>query len=195
MVDNQSTFAVVPTDIQDPVQLKIFLSKLLEKINLSFGNIGDERFALNNDIINSLNTIASDIDYINVLIRTNINSISGIQAEDLTFSKIDGSRKFTGIVSYNSSKTFTAGSNELVDVIYTENTYEPKFSKNTAFNLNFGTASGTVTEGGTTTNNPQQAAIAKLTQTISSPPTQAEVQAIQDKVNSIISALGNANII
>ncbi len=191
----KSTFSQVPINLQDQETLRRFLSSIVEQINIAFGNIGDSKFVDNNYVVSEVSTINGRLNYIDIKINTNSNSITSIQAEDLTFSKLDGSRPFTNIVSYNNAKTFTSGSNELVDVTYAENTYEPKFSKNSAFNKNFGSSSGTVTEGGTTTNNPQQAAIAQLTQTISSPPTQAEVQAIQDKVNSILTALGNANII
>ncbi len=45
------------------------------------------------------------------------------------------------------------------------------------------------------TANPIQAAIADLDQTISATPTQAEIQAISDKVNSILAALRSAKII
>ena len=45
------------------------------------------------------------------------------------------------------------------------------------------------------TANPMQAAIANLDQTISATPTKAEVQAISDKVNSILAALRSAKII
>ena len=74
--------------------------------------------------------------------------------------------------------------------------YEPIIPiKNSAFNKNFGTTADTVTEGGTTTNNPKQADIANLGLTISDPPTQAQVQAVANKVDSILVALRNANII
>ena len=49
--------------------------------------------------------------------------------------------------------------------------------------------------GGTLTANPIQAAIADLDQTISATPTQAEIQAISDKVDSILAALRSAKII
>ena len=45
------------------------------------------------------------------------------------------------------------------------------------------------------TANPMQAAIADLDQTISATPTQAEIQAISDKVDSILAALRSAKII
>ena len=79
---------------------------------------------------------------------------------------------------------------------YLSTNYEPIIgTKGTAFNKDFGNTTGTVTEGGTTTNNPKQPAIAPLAQTISNTPTQAEVQAISDKVDNILTALTNANII
>ncbi len=45
------------------------------------------------------------------------------------------------------------------------------------------------------TYNPAQTDPGDLTQIVSDPPTQAEVQAIQDKVNQILSILRNSNII
>ena len=45
------------------------------------------------------------------------------------------------------------------------------------------------------TANPIQTAIADLGQTISATPTQAEIQAISDKVDSILAALRSAKII
>ena len=45
------------------------------------------------------------------------------------------------------------------------------------------------------TSNPKQPAIADLGLTISNPPTQAEVQAVSDKVDALLEALRNAEII
>jgi len=45
------------------------------------------------------------------------------------------------------------------------------------------------------TSNPKQVAIASLSLTVTNPPTQAEVQAIADKVDTILAALRSANII
>ena len=49
--------------------------------------------------------------------------------------------------------------------------------------------------GGTLTANPIQEAITDLEQTISATPTRAEIQAISDKVDSILAALRSAKII
>jgi len=185
MADNQATFIQLPMDIEDPEQLKRFLSKLLEQLNIAFGNIGVSAFADLNTTNNSINSINSNIGSIELKITTNSNSINTNSSNITTNSNSITTN--SNNISVNSSKITTIN-NELPN-------YEPKFTKNTAFNKNFGTTSGTVTEGGTTTNNPIQSSIAKLTQAISSPPTQVEVQTIQDKVNSIITALTGANII
>ena len=181
MADRQSTFIQLPLDVSDPIQLRRFLDKLVQQLDISFGNRGDSPFVSANHFLSGIGTIQ--------------DLIGALEKEALTYSKIDGSRDYTAIVKYSSDRVFSTGSNQLVDVKYTEDTYEPKFSKNTSFNKDFGTTSGTVTEGGTTTNNPEQASISDLTQVISNPPTQAEVQAIQDKVNSVLSSLRLANII
>ena len=181
MAGNKSTFIQLPQDVSEPLQLRRFLDKLVQQLDVAFGNRGDNSFVTNDGFLRRVNTIQE--------------LIAALQEEAKTYSKTDGSRPYTNKVSYDSDKTFVSGSNELVSVKYTEDTYEPKFDKLTAFNKDFGTTSGTVTEGGTTTNNPEQSAISDLNQTISDPPTQAEVQAISDKVDDILSALRNANII
>jgi len=274
MVDKQSTFMALPQDITDPMQLRRFLDKLIQQVDISYGNRGNNAFVVPADVADRLKyletTIAKlaeksdnfsmidgsrnytkivsyggdvyftpnsyqipDIKFVESKYQPLQVSIVDLTKEGLTYSTLDGSRQYTGIVgynavmdftsgsneivsvkyiedtyskldgssdytgivSYNAAETFTSGSNQIVSVKYTEDTYEPKFTKNTAFNKDFGTASGTVTEGGTTTDNPIQDAIANLTQTISDPPTQAEVKAIQDKVNDILGALRSADII
>ena len=176
-----STFIQVPQNIEEPQQMRRFLDKLVQQLDVAFGNRGDEAFVTTNGFLARVNTVAE--------------LISAIQDELLDYSKTDGTREFTAKVSYNSPKSFVSGSNELVDVNYVETNYEPKITKNTAFNKDFGIIPGTVTEGGTTTNNPTQGALPDLNQTISNPPTQAEVQAISNKVDSILNALRASNII
>lgn len=176
-----SSFIQLPSNVDDSIQLRRFLDKLVQQLDIAFGNRGDNAFVTQDGFIKSSNSIQELINAIN--------------KELLAYSKLDGSRDYTNKVSYNSSKSFTSGSNEIVDVSYVESYSEPKFSKNTAFNKDFGTTSGTVTEGGTTTNNPIQPSISSLNQTISNPPTQSEVQSISDKVDTILTALQSSNII
>lgn len=196
------SFIQLPSNVDDSIQLRRFLDKLVQQLDIAFGNRGDDAFVTQNSFISGVNSIQELVNAIN--------------KELLTYSKLDGSRDYTGKVSYDSTKSFTSGSNEIVDVAYVEGYSEPIFTKNTAFNKdfgttsgtvkegftentafnkNFGTTSGTVTEGGTTTNNPKQASISPLNQTISNPPTQTEVQAISDKVDAILTALQSSNII
>jgi hypothetical protein len=175
-----SSFIQLPQDVSDPQQLRRFLDKLILQIDIAFGNRGNIAFATTSEIASDINSIQETLDY--------------IISEEKKFIRIDGSIDFTNIVKYSSDLTFT-DDKSLIAKKYADDKFELQFSKNTAFNKNFGTVAGTVTEGGTTTNNPQQSAISNLNQTISDPPTQAEVQAISDKIDIILSALRNANII
>ena len=179
MVGNKSTFIQLPQDIKDPLQLRRFLDKLVQQLDIAFGNRGTSPFVTTDGFLRGVNTLQE--------------LISAIQEEAKLYSKTDGSRAFTGVVSYDEDKQLVG--NNLVDVHYVEGYAEPKFAKRTAFNKDFGSSTGTVTEGGTTTNNPIQPIISDLNQTISDPPTQAEVQAISDKVDAILDALRNANIL
>ena len=178
-----STFIQLPADVSDAVTLRRFLEKLVLQLDIAFGNRGDADFASGSEVDNMITNISSMQELIDA-----INELA------LDYSLIDGSRDYTGIVSYDSDKTFT-DDKELIAKKYADDTFEPTFSKNTAFNKNFGATTGTVTEGGTTTNNVEQAAEADLNQTISDPPTQAEVQAISDKVDSILAKLRASDII
>ena len=187
-----NTFISIPPNISDPVSLKRFLGLLVEKLDIAFGNRGTSPFA-NTDVI------SSEIKTINDL-------IVAINEAVLLYCKLDGSTDFTGIVSYDTNKVFTADTN-LIDKKYVDtkattltnyvnDNFEPIIeTKGTAFNVDFGTTTGTVTEGGTTTNNPLQDPISSLNQTISSTYTQSEVQAISSKVDAILATLRLANII
>jgi len=182
MANNQNTFIQLPMDVTNPVELRRFLDKLVQQVDVAFGHRGSSGFATETSINKGITSIQELIKAINI--------------ELLTYSKLDGSRNYDGIVSYSTTNSFASGSNELVDVNYVESNYEPILStKGTAFNKDFGTSAGTVTEGGTTTYNPKQSSISSLNQIISNPPTQAEVQAISNKVDKILSTLQLSNII
>jgi len=175
-----SSFIQLPQNVSDPKQLRRFLDKLVLQLDIAFGNRGSSKFTTSKEVNSDIQSIQETLDY--------------IKGEEGKFVKKDGTTSFTDIVAYDEDKTFT-DSKSLIAKKYVDDKFEPKFNKNTAFNKDFGTTSGTVTEGGTTTNNPMQDAIADLDQTISDPPTRDEVQAISDKVDEILSALRNANII
>lgn len=175
-----SSFIQLPQDVSDPQQLRRFLDKLILQIDIAFGNRGSNQFTTASEVNSDINSIQETLDF--------------IASEEEKFIRVDGSRDFSGVVKYSSDLTFT-DDKSLIAKKYADDNYEPSFTKDTAFNKDFGTGAGTVTEGGTTTNNPQQSDIADLNQTISDPPTQTEVQAISDKVDAMLGALRSANII
>lgn len=148
-----NTFIAIPPNVTDPTNLKRFLNVLVEKLDIAFGNRGTKSFASASGISASITNITELIDAIN--------------EEILEYSRIDGTRDFTGIVGYNEDKTFTSDT-DIIAKKYVDDNF---------------------------TNNPKQAAIANLGLTISNPPTQAEVQAVSNKVDAILAALRSANII
>ena len=102
------------------------------------GNVG-------NISISSGNTITLNVnDHVN---RTALDNVSGVNTGDQTLSGLGGEPKLNGTGFVKASGT---------TISYDNSTYEPAFSKNTAFNKNFGTTTGTVLEGrtfGTAANN------------------------------------------
>lgn len=176
-----SSFIAVPPNINDSLVLKRFLDTLVLKLDEAFGNRGSNEFA-------TVGGVNSEISSIQELIVE-------INKENATLVKLDGSREITGVLKYSGDLPINEDK-EIPHNKHLKDNYEPIIPiKNSAFNKNFGTTADTVTEGGTTTNNPMQADIANLGLTISNPPTQAQVQAVADKVDSILVALRNANII
>lgn len=175
----RSTFIQVPPDVTDVRTLKRFLDKLVLQLDIAFGNRGTESFTKHSVFSNSISSMQELIDILN--------------AKEHTYSLLDGSRDYTGVVAYDTEKTLDDLS--LVYKKHIDDNFEPVFEKSTAFNKDFGVTAGTVTEGGTTTTNPIQPALANLGLTISNPPTQSEVQAISDKVDALLVILRSANII
>jgi hypothetical protein len=151
-----STFIQVPHDVNDATSLKRFLQKLVEQLDIAFGNRGDAAFVTSSTSTTNLEQLQ--------------NSINAIASSLSNYSTLDGSRDYTGIVGYNIDKTFTTST----DII----------SKKYADDLVIGL-----------TSNPEQVAITSLAQTISATYVQGEVQAISSKVDAILVALRNANII
>lgn len=95
--------------------------------------------------ISSGNTITLNVnDHTN---RTALDNVSGVNTGDQTLSSLGGQPQLNGTGFVKASGT---------TISYDNSTYEPAFSKNTAFNKNFGTTTGTVLEGrtfGTAANN------------------------------------------
>lgn len=176
-----STFIQVPANITDAATLKRFLEKLILQLDIAFGNRGNNAFVTSSVLDDSVASLQDVIDQIS-------------QAAS-NYSKLDGSRDYTGVVKYDTDFTLTDDLS-LTHKKFVDDTFEPIIAtKGSAFNVNFGTTSGTATEGGTTTNNPEQPAIANLSQAISATYSQAQVQAISSKVDSLLVALRLANIL
>lgn len=88
-----STFIQVPHDVNDTMSLKRFLQKLVEQLDVAFGNRGDTAFITTSDNTTNLTQL-----------QNSINSIASLQG---TYSTLDGSRDYTNVVGYNANKTFT----------------------------------------------------------------------------------------
>ena len=181
-----NTFIQVPNDITSPIILKRFLGKLILELDKAFGNRGQVSFASNKDLNKFLVSLNTQIEELVI--------------EGLTYTKLDGSRPNTGIQSYSDSFVFTKA-NDLITKYYvdTEITTLIEYvdTEITTLTEYVDTEITTLTEYVDTnfTNNPSQASIASLAITVSNQPTQAEVQAIADKVDDILVKLRDSNII
>ncbi len=150
-----NTFIQIPSNLQENIILRRFLEKLVEQLDIAFGNRGSVQFTTDT----TTNTLVAQI---NISLATIESNIDTLQIE-------------------------VAGK-------------EPAFTKNTAFNKNFGVGNDDVARGdhlhpGDYTNNPEQPAIADLNQVISNNYQDGEVQAISDKVDEILAALRASDII
>ena len=170
-----NTFIQVPNDITSPIILKRFLGKLILELDKAFGNRGQVSFATNTDLNRYLVSITKQIE--------------DIITEGETYTKLDGSRPNTGIQTYSDSFVFT-NANDLITKVYVD-------TEITTLTEYVDSEITTLTEYIDTnfTNNPIQASIGSLALTVSNPPTQAEVQAIADKVDDILVKLRASNII
>lgn len=112
----------------------------------------------------------SSLTELQATINTINTVISGLLSSSIaasTYVRQDGGTDFTGIQSYSVHPTFSVDE-ELIDKKYADDNF---------------------------TNNPQQSDPGDLNQTISGTYNQAQVQAISDKVDTILAALRSANII
>jgi len=176
-----STFIQVPANVTDAGTLKRFLEKLILQLDIAFGNRGSNNFA-------KADAVSANITNIQEL-------IAAINAAAVNYSLLDGTRPYTVLVSY-ATDLIPSDDKNLIPKKYADDTFEPIIGpKGDAFNKNFGITSGTVREGDNASKNVEQSAITSLGLTISNPPTQAQVQAISDKVDAILVALRGADII
>lgn len=181
-----NTFIQVPNNIENSLTLKRFLSKLVLELDVAFGNRGNNSFTTNSSLSSVLTTLDTKIKI--------------IEEDGLTYSKLDGSRELTGIQTYESSFVFT-NANELITKLYVDD--EVQIAKDYTDSEVQIAKDYTDSEvlllkdyvDTNFTNNPIQVAISDLALTISNPPTQEQVQAISNKVDSILAALRSSNII
>ena len=162
-----STFIQIPNDISNDEVLKRFLNKLIEQLDIAFGNRGDNPFStsstISNDFIQMNQSIADIVAQINNELQALYDEINKT-IDSSNYLLKDGSVAATGILKYEQAHTFQ-NDNDII-------------SRKGAEDLR-----------------PTQGAISDLTQAITDPPTQSEVQNIQDKVNQILAALRAAKII
>ncbi len=85
--NNNSTFIQLPSDVTNPMELRRFLDKLVEQLDVAFGNRGDGSFVTNGNFLGGVGSIKDLIDAIN--------------REALNYSKIDGSRDYTAFIGYD----------------------------------------------------------------------------------------------
>lgn len=165
------SFATIPIDLNDKDQVRRYFIFLQQKIDELYNNRGK------NPNEGSFSYLQDEINNNKSDISNNRASISGIKDELSSFSKLDGSRDYIDQVHYDSSVNITDDLS-LVSKKYVDDNF---------------------------TNNPQQTNIAKLNQdkvTRGSSYDQNEAQqvadnvkAIADKVDNIIDALINSNIL
>ena len=96
MADN--SFIAVPPDATDnPIALRRFLLRLIEQLDVAFGNRGTDAFRRSSEIASIYGTKA-EIEATRLL-------LSSVAA--LTYVPLDGSADVQGILKYNTPKTFT----------------------------------------------------------------------------------------
>jgi len=96
-----STFIPVPTDITDATSLRRFLMKLVEQLDIAFGNRGNSPFTQTNDTIGYIDTINNTL----LQIQNSLNSLNNLQDD---YSVLTGVRDYTNVVGYDTNKTFIA---------------------------------------------------------------------------------------
>lgn len=201
-----STFIQVPHDVVDAISLKRFLVKLVEQLDIAFGNRGTTSFltqAEGNQTTLRVQQVENSIQFLN-----------GLQS---SYSTLDGTRNYTDIISYDTNKVFTTDTDiiskkyvdDLINILSgLQNSYSTldgarDYTGIISYDLDkvFTTSTDIISKKYADdlviglTANPVQAAITSLAQTISATYVQTEVQAISSKVDTILSALRSANII
>ena len=100
-------FIQIPHDVTDIITLKRFLAKLIQEIDGVFTNAKD---SLEASIDNLSSTLSASIDEVKEELS---------QIDISLYIKKDGTVDFTDIISYDTTKTFTA-SNNLINKKYVD---------------------------------------------------------------------------
>jgi len=171
MAGNYSTFIQVPSNVDDPMVLKRFLDKLIQELDVAFGNRGDSRFAKPEEMQGFVENTSfeNELAELNAKLNSMQEEIDRLKEVKLPFDindymPKDGSEDFTGIVSYDTNKVFTNGK-QLVSKNYVDFMH------------------------------PTQPAIYNLQLVISDPPTPDEIYTIIDKLHETLTALRDSRII
>ena len=104
-----SSFIAIPPNIDDPIVLRRILDKIVEVMDLAFGNRGNSKFTVSGDVTDEVNSLNS---YISSL-----------------YSKSDGSTSYTAPVGYKG--IYSLGDLDLTSVNWVK-AYTPSLSKQTA---------------------------------------------------------------
>jgi len=75
---NRDTFIQIPQNVTDEHQLRQFLSTLVEKLDIAFGNRGDNAFASDKDVNSKLNSVGSEY---NTLASSTATSLEGLRED------------------------------------------------------------------------------------------------------------------
>lgn len=181
-----STFIQVPPNLEDIQSLRRFLDKLVQQLDVAFGNRGTNKFSSQssvNQLIEGLNNLVIDtenyakldgsrefigtIRYSELPVFSSATDIIAKGYVDTNFSAVDGSTDYTGIVSYSTAQSFTQP-NQLISKSYADNNF---------------------------TYNPKQLDMDNLSLTPSATYVSTELKSVADKVDSILASLRLANIL
>ena len=89
MANNQNTFIQLPMDITNPLELRRFLDKLVQQLDVAFGNRGNKAFALDitlAEVINILNGHEIRLDNIESLLPGLMSDVQDLKDGELIVS-------------------------------------------------------------------------------------------------------------
>ena len=143
-----SSFIAVPPDAtENPVALRRFLLRLIEQLDIAFGNRGSGAFNTSSDAA--------------------IVQLLAVETANKRYVHVDGSVDVTGILSYNTDKTFL-NDEDLIAKKYADDNF---------------------------TDNPAGTDPGDLALVASAAYVQAELQAVADKGDAILAELRTSNLL